>query len=106
LVFDHVSFAIPPVVPLFHHGCPSAVGRLIVAVDIYPINGKAICIAVSHCPVIEGLKVIQPLIADLDASTTVILVFLVIGVVASLLHAIPNPMQPCVVFPMDGIPDN
>lgn len=72
---------VPSIVLLALPRYPPTVCRFVIAINIDSVNREILLISVRHCPIIESLEVIKPLVAHRDASRTVEAISAVIGVV-------------------------
>ncbi len=75
------------VVGLLTHGNPFAVIWRIVPVDILPLDGQAVLVAVAQCPIAERF-IALPLFAYPNPAPTVMVVELELRVVAPLEHSV------------------
>ena len=88
--FFFCEFIVPSVSVILCVRNESAIIWLVVSVVVYSINFKPFLPAVSHCEIIERLKIFFPFIAYLNSSSAVVFIFIMLWVVASLYYASPN----------------
>ena len=92
------------VVVLFLSCSPAAIFGAIVTVHINAVNGQVFSVTVRHCPIMEGLKIVQPFGTHFDSPSAVILESCCGGVVTPFFHSTPDAVNACAVHSVFGFP--